>query len=123
MCQKALCSRCYGSVALVHDEGNTEIFDAIISRSAFFEALFYRNGQLLNGGNDNLLIIILQLVDQIAHIVGFINVHHIVIRIGLECLCSLRIEVFTVDKEYRLFDARNVDQQISRSLIARHGLA
>ena len=110
-------------MALVHDEGNTEIFDAIISRSAFFEALFYRNGQLLNGGNDNLLIIILQLVDQIAHIVGFINVHHIVIRIGLECLCSLRIEVFTVDKEYRLFDARNVDQQISRSLIARHGLA
>ena len=123
LCQKALRSRCYGSVALVHDEGNTEIFDAVIRRSAFFQTLFHGNGQLLNCGNDNLLIIIFQLVDQIAYIVGFINVHHIVIRIGLECLCSLRIKVFTVDKEYRFFNARNVDQQISRSLIARHGLA
>ena len=110
-------------MALIHNEGNTEIFDAIISRSAFFQTLFHGNGQLLNGGNDNLLIIIFQLVDQIAYIVGFINVHHIVICIGLECLCCLRIEVFTVDKEYRLFNARNVNQQISRRLITRHGLA
>ena len=52
-----------------------------------------------------------------------IDVNGIIQSVGLEIHRCLGVEILPVDKEYCLIDGWNVHEEISRSLIRRHGLA
>ena len=110
-------------MAFVYDKGYPQTLDTFIHGCAFLNTLFHGDSQLLYRCNNNLLITVFQLVYQIAHVVGLVYVNNIIVRIGLERLRCLRVEVFTVDKEDCLFNTRNVNKQISCGFVAGHGLA
>ena len=107
-------------MAFINNKRNSEILYAIVSRSTLLQALFDSDRQLLDSCYDNLLILVFQLIYEVADIICLIDIDNIVVCIGLERLRCLHIKVFSVNEEDGFLNARNVDQQISCSLVARH---
>ena len=110
-------------MAFINNKRNSEILYAVICRSTLLQALFDSDRQLLDSCYDNLLILVFQLIYEVADIICLIDIHNIVVCIGLERLRCLHIKVFSVNEEDSFLNARNVDQQISCSFVARHCFA
>ncbi len=79
--------------------------------------------QLLYRCDDRLPLSIGQLLAKAGDVICFVNVDRIIESIGLEVHGGLCVEVFPVNQEHRLFDGRDIHEQVPRHFVRCHCFA
>ena len=116
-----------GPVAFVHNEGDSLGFDRRVElvRPGLMLAdeLLDEDVQLLDRGDDQLLVLVVELESQISGRAGVLHVDDVVGAVGKEGPGGLVVEVLSVHEEDGLLDGRDVVDEVSGGLVGGERLA